>query len=150
MSDEHGRIWVYTAGHCIGSMESGKLTKFQAIRVRVPVLPNYENDPTPHARFKKDDHRFQQYYVYKSHMFIYPNYYADENCRNGTDFGMILLDNYDSAANPLNFSQIRSWDLTSESREIDGRWETQHGSLVDVNQSKMHWGDGTTSPFRLD
>ena len=84
-----GHIWVITAGHCVGTLESGKIEKMEVIRVRCPVLPNYNNDPVPHARNKKDDHRLKNYFVNKNSIFIYPFYIKDENCRGGTDIGML-------------------------------------------------------------
>ena len=82
-------IWVISAGHCVGTLETGKIKKMGDIRVRCPLLPNYNNDPVPHARDKKDDHRLQNYMISMKSIFIYPLYFDDENCRGGTDIGML-------------------------------------------------------------
>ena len=84
----YGRIWVITAGHCVASMETGKIKRMERIRVRCPVLPNYNDDPFPHARDKKEDHRLKNYIVRKEALFIYPFYIEDRNCHGGTDVGM--------------------------------------------------------------
>ena len=87
-----GHYWVITAGHCVGTMESGQVTKMQAIRVRCPLLPNYNDDIFAHGRDKKSDHRFKNYIVNEESIFIYPLYVDDQNSRSGTDIG--ILQNY--------------------------------------------------------
>ena len=82
-----GHIWVVTAAHCVASLETAKVKKFNAARIRCPIFEIYNNDPKPHARYKKKDHRFHDYYVEREAMFIYPLYYEDASCRNGTDIG---------------------------------------------------------------
>jgi hypothetical protein len=80
--------WVLTAGHCIATLETGEIEKRNTIRVRFPVLPNYNDDAFPHARHKKDDHRLKNYIVNKKDIHIYPIYIEDENPQGGTDVGM--------------------------------------------------------------
>ena len=91
--NNRGKIWVITAGHCVATLETGEVEKMRKIRVRCPVLPNYNVDPIPHARDKKDDHRLKDYIVSQNAMFIYPHYIEDESCRGGTDMGMHLFEN---------------------------------------------------------
>jgi len=83
-----GRIWVITAGHCVATMETGQVTKFEAIRIRCPVLPTYNDDTFAHGRDKKSDRRFENYIVHEESIFIYPIYIDDQNVRSGTDIGM--------------------------------------------------------------
>ena len=57
--------------------------------MRCPVLPNYnEETKIIDARDNKKDRRLQNYTIIPSNMFIYPRYFEDQNCRNGTDIGM--------------------------------------------------------------
>ena len=55
------------------------------------MLPNYNDDPKAHARDNKLDHRLKNYTIHASGMFIYPFYFEDQNCRNGTDVGMFFF-----------------------------------------------------------
>ena len=91
--NNRGKIWIITAGHCVATLETGKVEKMRKIRVRCPVLPDYNVDPIPHARDKKDDHRLKDYIVSQNAMFIYPHYIEDQSCRGGTDVGMHLFEN---------------------------------------------------------
>jgi hypothetical protein len=89
--NNQGQIWVITAGHCVATLEKGYVETVMSIRVRCPVLPNYNTDPIPHARDKQVDHRLQNYIVNKNAIFVYPGYVQDENCRGGTDIGTKAL-----------------------------------------------------------
>ena len=108
------RTWVITAGHCIGNTESGEIERMNRVRIRCPVLPHYNEIEKPHARFKSDDNRFINYYVSKEDLFIYPFYYNDKNCRNGTDLGMILLqESYHSKTDALDVTKIWVHDVVA-------------------------------------
>ena len=80
--------WVLTAAHCVAALENGEIEKMMGIRFRCPVLPNYNDDGFPHARHKKDDHRFKNYIINNKAIHIYPIYIEDESSRGGTDVGM--------------------------------------------------------------
>jgi|TARA_B110000881_G_C18385230_1_gene418183 hypothetical protein len=80
--------WVLTAAHCVATLENGEIEKMLGVRLRLPVLPNYNDDGFPHARHKKDDHRFKNYIINNNAIHIYPIYIEDESSRGGTDVGM--------------------------------------------------------------
>ena len=116
---EGGQIWVITAGHCVGTLETGIVTKMNDIRIRCPVLPDYNDDLIPHARDKKTDHRLKDYYVDQERIFIYPYYIEDANCRGGTDVGMIKLpESYHSNTDALDIEQIRVYNPSERAKEI--------------------------------